>query len=318
MPQMTTGAYIAGTGFFVPPRVVTNEDLSRFVDTSDEWIQSRTGIKARHLIDPEHPMGLIDMAEQAALRALTQSQTEAEDLDMIILASASQDYRLPSGACLLQDRLSAKRACAFDLIAACAGSLHALAVASQFLDGQKYKNILVVGAELMSNAIDWTDRNTCVLFGDAASAAVLKKSPEQNIGFIDFDFYADGSQWQSIWMPHGGKVQMKGQETFKFAVRALSQAVEKILFNHGLQPSDIGQVVAHQANLRIIEAISDRIRIPMERFMINIDRYANTSSASLLLTYDEAMAQGRIQTGDRVLMMAVGAGFVWGVGLYRA
>lgn len=315
---MTTGALIAGTGFFVPPNILTNEDMRRFVDTSDEWIQSRTGIKSRHLVDSENPMSTLDMAEQASLRALAASQTNAEELDMIILASASPDYRLPSGACLLQNRLAAKNACSFDIVAACAGSLHALGIANQFLQSDKYKNILVVGAELMSSAVDWTDRNTCVLFGDAASAAVLKKSVNLEHGFIDFDFYSDGSGWQNIWMPHGGKVQMKGQETFKIAVRVLSQAVAKILEKNGLKPADIKQVVAHQANLRIIEAISDRIEIPLERFMINIDRYANTSSASLLLTYDEAMAQGRIYPGDWVLMMAVGAGFVWGVSLYRA
>ena len=315
---MTTGAHIAGTGFFVPSRIVTNDDLSQLVDTSDEWIQSRTGIQYRHLVDPENPMSMIDMAEQAALRALENSNTNAEELDMIVLASATSDYRLPSGACLLQQRLGAKYACAFDIVAACAGSLHALSIANQYLDGQKYKNILVLGAEMMSGIVDWTDRNTCVLFGDAASAAVLKKSPDPERGFVDFDFYADGSQWESIWMPHGGKVQMKGGETFKFAVRVLTQAVHKILQKNGVEPSDIKQIVAHQANLRIIEAISSRVEIPMDRFMINIDRYANTSSASLLLTYDEAKAQGRIQPGDWVLMMAVGAGFVWGVALYKA
>ncbi|MEI6804899.1 MAG: beta-ketoacyl-ACP synthase III [Myxococcaceae bacterium] len=315
---MKTGAYLAGTGFFVPARIVTNQELSELVDTSDAWITARTGIKTRHLIDPKYPLTTVDMAEQAAIKALEDSQTNAEDLDMIVLASASPDYRLPSGACLLQNRLGAKAACAFDIVAACAGSLHALAIANQFLDGKKYKNILVVGAELMSSAVDWSDRNTCVLFGDAASAAVLKKSKNPEHGFVDFDFYADGSQWQNILMPHGGKVQMKGSETFKFAVRALSAAAQDILEKNNLKPSDIKQVIAHQANLRIIEAISDRILIPMERFMINIDRYANTSSASLLLTYDEAKSQGRIDSGDWVLMMAVGAGFVWGVALYKA
>lgn len=316
--SMTIGAYIAGTGFFVPPRILTNDELSRLVDTSDAWIQSRTGIKSRYLIDPEHPMGTVDMAEQAALKALKHSNTSPEDLDMIIVATASPDHRLPSAACLLQNRLGSNRACAFDIVAACAGSLHALAIANQFLESQKYKNILVVGAELMSSVVDWTDRNTCVLFGDAASAAVLKKSPDSKQGFVDFDFYADGSQWQNIWMPYGGKVQMKGSETFKFAVRVLTQAVHKILEKNGLKASDIKQVIAHQANLRIIEAISNRVEIPMDRFMINIDRYANTSSASLLLTYDEAKSQGRIYSGDWVLMMAVGAGFVWGVALYKA
>lgn len=311
---MTRSAYIAGTGFFVPPLVVSNEDLSRQIDTSDEWIQTRTGIKSRHLVDPKNPITTVDMAEQAALQALENSHTLLAELDMIIMATGTQDYRLPAGACLLQNRLGAHRACAFDISAACAGSLHALAIANQFIDDKKYKNILVVGAELMSSVLDWTDRNTCVLFGDAASAAVLKHGP----GFIDFDLYADGSLWQNIWMPHGGKVQMKGQETFKFAVRALTQAIETLLERNSIDPSKINQVVAHQANLRILESISDRVKIPIERFMVNIDRYANTSSASLLITYHEAMAKNRISPGDLVLMMSIGAGFVWGVALYRA
>lgn len=311
---MTTGACITGTGFFVPSRKVTNEDLSKTVDTSEDWIQTRTGIRSRYLVDPEKPVSLVDMAEEAALRALESSKTRSEEVDMIIMATATQDHRLPSAACLLQYRLGARRACAFDIAAACAGSLHALAIADRFLDGQKYKNILVIGAELLSTVLDWNDRNTCVLFGDAASAAVLK----QGSGFMDFDLCADGSQWENIWMPHGGKILMKGQETFKFAIRVLTQAVEQILAKNNLKPDNIHQVIAHQANLRIIEAVADRIRIPIEKFMINIDRYANTSSASLLLTYHEAMAQNRIHPGDIVLMMSVGAGFVWGVALYRA
>lgn len=314
---MTARSIIAGTGFFVPPRVVNNEELSILVDTSDEWIQARTGIKTRHLVDPKDPMTTVDMAERAARMALEHAQTKPEELDIIVFATVSSDLRLPSCACLLQVRLGAHRAFAFDIAAACAGSLHALAIADRFMDGEKYGKALVIGAELMSSILDWTDRNTCVLFGDAASVAVLVPSDGSPKGFIDFDLCADGTQSENIWMCHGGKVHMKGGETFKFAVRALSGAVMNLLRKHRIAPNDIAYVVAHQANLRILEAVSERIGIGMERFSVNIDRYANTSSASLLLTYHEAWAKGLLKPGDLVLMMAIGAGITWGVGLYR-
>jgi 3-oxoacyl-[acyl-carrier-protein] synthase-3 len=331
--HMVHNAYIVGTGAYAPPRVVTNQEMSQFVDTSDEWIRTRTGIKTRHLIDKEGETTTVDMAEQAAKHALEMSNTSPDELEMIIVATVTPDYRLPSASCLLQLRLGAKNACAFDVVAACAGSLYGLTVANQFIGTKKHKKILLIGAETMSIITNWTDRNTCVLFGDAASAVIIEPSPTPDKGLIDSKVYSDATHWQTIWIPQGGsktpltpqgiadhadRVAMNGRETFKFAVRALPEAAIQILEKNGLKISDVNHVVAHQANLRIIEGVAERLDVPMDKFVINIDRYANTSSASLFTTYDEANRQGRFAPGDLVLMLAIGSGFVWGAGLYRA
>lgn len=326
---MTLRACITGTGAFSPPRVVTNDEMSKIFDTSDEWIQSRTGIKQRHIIDYEGAMTTVDMAEQASIDALKMSGIDADELEMIIVATVTPDYRVPSAACLLQERLGAKNAYAFDVVAACAGSLYGLQIAKQFITTQTHQKILVIGAETLSVLANWNDRNTAVLFGDAGAAAVVEPSDS---GFIDVKLYSDGTQWQNIWVPQGGsksppshemidnrgdRIIMNGRETYKFAVRALTEAAIDILTKNKLDISQISHVVAHQANLRIIEAVAERLKIPMDKFVINIDRYANTSSASLLTTFNEGKRTGRFSNGDHILMLAIGAGFVWGTGLYR-
>ncbi len=330
---MTFSAIISGTGVFTPSNIVSNEEISKHVETSDEWILSRTGIKSRHLIEKQGETTTVDMSQKAAESALKMANVQATELDMIIVGTVTPDYRLPSAACLLQHRLGAKKACAFDVIAACAGSLYGLSIANQFIASRKYQKILVVGAETMSTILNWTDRNTCVLFGDAASAAILEPCPDSQKGFIDFQLYSDGSHWQDIWIPHGGsknpvdadtfekkldRVSMNGRETFKFAVRALTDAALKILKSNDISIDQVNHIVAHQANLRIIEAVAKRLGISLDRFIINIDRFANTSSASLLLTFDEGKRLGRFKDNDLILMLAIGSGFAWGASLYRA
>jgi 3-oxoacyl-[acyl-carrier-protein] synthase III len=324
---------ISGSGTFTPPNTVTNAQLCEHVETSDEWIVSRTGIQSRQLIVKEGEMTTVDMAEKAALAALEMANTTAEELDMIIVGTVTPDYRLPSAACLLQNRLAAKHACAFDVIAACAGSLYGLSIANQFIANGKHQHVLVIGVESMSTILNWSDRNTCVLFGDAASAAILEPCNNSKKGFIDFQLYSDGSHWQDIWIPQGGskkpvsadtfldkgdRVLMNGRETFKFAIRALTHAALKILETHNISIDQVNHIVAHQANLRILEAVSERLRISLDRFIINIDRFANTSSASLLLTFDEGKRLGRFKNNELILMLAIGAGFTWGASLYRA
>ncbi len=329
---MTLSVIISGSGAFTPPNTVTNAQLCERVDTSDEWIVSRTGIKSRQLIAKEGEITTVDMAEKAAQAALRMANTTAAELDMIIVGTVTPDYRLPSAACLLQNRLAAKHACAFDVVAACAGSLFGLSIASQFICNGKYQKILVVGAEALSTITNWSDRNTCVLFGDAASAVILEASNEPQKGFIDFQLYSDGSHWQDIWIPQGGsknpvsadtfetkgdRLIMNGRETFKFAVRALTSAALKILESHHISLEKVHHIVAHQANLRIIEAVAERLGISLDRFIINIDRFANTSSASLLMTFDEGKRLGRFKDNDLILMLSIGSGFAWGASLYR-
>lgn len=322
---------ITGTGSYLPKKIVTNDELTQTLDTSDEWISSRTGIRQRHCADFRQEETCSAMATMAARNALEMANLKPSDLDLIITATVTADYRLPSAACLVQEALGAENVPAFDLSAACAGSLYALSIADSFIRSKTYKNILVIASEALSSAVDWQDRNTAVLFGDGASAAVLS-AHEGERGFIDFDLYADGRQKQVIWIPAGGsktpidetalknradKIAMNGRETFKFAVRAMCDAVEKILIENNLDASKVKFAVPHQANLRIIEAIAKRLDLPMERFLINLDKCANTSAASLLLAYDQSLRANLFQKDDLVLMLAIGAGFVWGASLYR-
>ncbi len=322
---------IAGTGSYLPQKIITNDDLSKTLDTSDEWINTRTGIRRRHMADATGTETCAYMGIEAARKALAMANIKATDLDLIISATITPDYRLPSNGCLIQAALGAKNVPAFDLAAACSGSIYGLSVADSFIRSGTYRNILVVTAEVMSSIFDANDRNTAVLFGDGASAAVLTATDA--MGFIDFDLYADGEAQKIIYIPDGGshrpvtkdsfdtrqdKLVMNGRETFKFAVRAVCEAVEKILADNNIASSDITFVVPHQANLRIIEAIAKRVDVSLDRFLINLDRCANTSAASLMLAYDEANREGKIKNGDIILMLAIGAGFVWGASLYRA
>lgn len=322
---------ISGTGSYLPKKVVTNDDLAKILDTSDEWISTRTGIRQRHVADYRGEESCSMMGLKAAKLALDMANLNACDLDLIITATSTPDYRLPTVSCMIQEELAAANVPAFDISAACGGSIYGLSIADNFIRSGTYKNVLLVTSEAMTSILDWQDRNTAVLFGDGASAAVLSANKMSDAGFIDLDIYADGRLKQIIWIPDSGsmspidpssavrkdKVVMNGRETFKFAVRALCDAVETILSDNHLSVDDIKFAVPHQANLRIIDAISKRLDLPMDRFLINLDRCANTSAASLLLAYDEANRKHQFQNGDLVLMLAIGAGFVWGAGIYR-
>jgi 3-oxoacyl-[acyl-carrier-protein] synthase III len=323
---------IIGTGSYLPKKVVTNDDLAEVLDTSDEWISTRTGIRQRQIADFRNEETCSFMAFKAAERALEMAKIDAKDLDLIITATVTPDFRLPTVSCLIQERLEAPNVPAFDLQAACSGSLYALSIADSFIKNGTYKNILVVASEVMSSIVDMSDRNTAVLFGDGASAAVLSATDSKDRGFIDFDLYADGRLKEIICIPAGGskyptdesalrdkkdKVVMNGRETFKFAVRAVCDSVEKILADNKIDIKDVSFVVPHQANLRIIEAIAKRLDLSMDNFLINLDRCANTSAASLLMVYDEKNRKNEFKSGDIILMLAIGAGFVWGAAIYR-
>ena len=332
-PSSALRSRITGTGAWAPPRVVTNEDLGKLVDTNDEWIVKRTGIKTRHLIAFEGEYTTADMGEKAAQQALAAAGVDALELDLIIVGTVTPDLRCPSCAVIVQDRLGAKNAAAFDVSAACAGSMFALSVADKFIRCGAAKKILVIGGETLSTITNWPDRNTCVLFGDAAGAFVLEAGPAEGPGLLATSLYSDGKTWDYIYIPAGGskkpatvddvatrqdRLVMNGREVYKFAVRALVEASKVILEKNGFTIKDVNLVVAHQANLRIIEAIGERLDVPLSQFVINIDRYGNTSSASAFVTFDEARRDGRMKTGDLVLMLAIGAGMCWSAALYRA
>ena len=323
-------AHILGTGSYVPDRVMTNSDLTKLVETSDEWIVDRTGIRERHIAADNEVTS--DLAFKAALRALEMAQTRPEDLDAIIVGTVTPDMPMPACAAFLQHKLGAKKAFAFDLSAACAGSIFGLQVASQFIMTGAAKRVLVVGVELLSRILDWSDRNTCVLFGDAAGAMVVGPSPDPERGILSIHLHTDGSQTQILAIKGGGslhptsaetvaqklhKVSMNGKEVFKVAVRSLTDVMREALAANALTPPQIDHVAAHQANIRILESVLDRLEIPLSKAWINIHKYGNTSSASLPMTLDEANRGGRLQPGQHVAMMAIGAGMSWGGGVIR-
>lgn len=324
-------AQIVGTGHYAPARVLTNHDLEKMVDTSDAWIVERTGIKQRHLAAEGEASS--DMAAEAAKRALERANLQAKDLDLIIVATVTPDMQLPSTAVFVQQKIGARPDCpAFDISAACAGFIYGMSVADRFIASGGAKHVLVVGVELLSRVIDWHDRTTCVLFGDGAGAAVLSVSDGAGRGLLSTHIYADGTQANSLSIPAGGSrtpashasldaglhfVHMNGQEVFKYAVRALSSASLTALSSNGYSAADIHWVVPHQANLRIIDAVSKRVGIGLERFVLNIERFGNTSSASIPIALDEAIRAGTIREGDDILMCALGGGFAWGSALWR-
>lgn len=330
MGRVVIRAQIIGTGSYVPEKVMTNQDLMKLVETSDEWIVERTGIKARH-VAADHEV-TSDMALKACIRALEMARTRPEEVDGIILGTISPDMPMPACAAFLQHKLGAKKAFAFDVSAACAGSLFALSVGAQYIQSGLMKRVLVVGAELLTRVTNWTDRNTCVLFGDAAGAMVLAPSDDPNRGILSTHLHTDGSQTDILCIPGGGtqtpttqavldqhltKIAMKGREVYKFAVRSLTEATSEALAFNKLAPEQVTHVVAHQANLRILEAVLERLSIPLARAWINIDRYGNTSSASLPMTLDELNRAGKLKAGDTLAMMAIGAGMSWGSAVVR-
>ncbi len=323
-------AIITGTGFDVPARVMTNADIEKIVDTSDEWIVTRTGMKERRIAEPEEAAS--DFALEAARKALADAKTTPEEIDFIIVATVTGDTLFPSTSCILQDRLGAKNAAAMDVSAGCSGFIYALTTARQFIATGTYKTILVVGVEVLSKIIDWTDRGTCVLLGDGAGAAVVKAAPESNRGIVAGLLGADGSRGPDLWQPAGGSripatvesvkqrlhyLKMNGNAIFKVAVRSMARMVSQLIKNAHLTADDIKLIIPHQANLRIIEAMARLIHFPMDRVFVNIQKYANTSSATTIIALDEARKTGRIVPGDLVILVAFGAGLTWGGVLIR-
>ena len=321
-------ARIAGTGSYVPERVLTNRDLERMVATSDAWIVDRTGIRERRIAAPGEACS--DLGVRAAEVALQAAGVDAAELDLILVATCTGDAPLPSTACIIQHRLGAVRAAACDLGAACCGFVYALAVGDAYVK-TGFRHVLVVGAEVMSMIIDWTDRNTCVLFGDGAGAVVLT-AEEGERGILSSHLHSDGSLWELICVPGGGSrippsekmladglqnMKMKGNETFKVAVKTLEDSAREALSANNLSMEDLDLYVPHQANARIISAVAARLGLPMEKVVLNMDRYGNTSAASIPLALDEAVRAGRVGEGSLVMMAAFGSGLTWASSLVR-
>jgi 3-oxoacyl-[acyl-carrier-protein] synthase-3 len=320
---------ITGTGSYTPEHVLTNLDLEKKVDTSDEWITERTGIRERRIAGDSETTS--DLCLEASRRALHAADVKPADIDLIIVATMSGDMPMPSTAALLQKKLHARNAAAFDLNAACSGFLFGLATADNFIRAGMYKKILLVGAEMMSKFIDWQDRSTCVLFGDGAGAVVLESAKGAR-GILSTHLFTDGSMWDFICLPGGGSqhppslktmkdklhfVKMKGNETFRVAVRALEKLVIDTLKENKIKPSELAMLIPHQANLRIIKATAERLNLPMNRVAVNLDRYGNTSSASIPIALDEVVREGRIKKDDYILLEAFGAGLTWASALIK-
>jgi 3-oxoacyl-[acyl-carrier-protein] synthase-3 len=313
---------IIGTGGYLPAKVLTNRDLEAKVDTTDEWIYTRTGIRQRHIAADQEKTS--DLALEASRRALEAAGVAAADLDLIVVSTTTPDMVFPSTACILQSKLGKRNCPAFDVQAVCSGFIYGLSTADQFMRSGNYRHALVVGAEIYSRILDWEDRATCVLFGDGAGAVVLRR--DRAPGIVSSHLHADGSYADALSVPGtvcGGKVtgrpllQMDGAGVFKFAVRALDEIVEETLAANGLQKSDIDWLVPHQANIRIIQASARKLGLSMEKVVVTVDRHANTSAASIPLALDEAVRDGRIRSGQHVLLEAVGGGFTWGSVLIR-
>ena len=322
-------AKISGVAGFVPPRVMTNDDLSKFVETNDEWIRTRTGIRERHVVDKGTATS--DMATEAAKCVLKQTKTDAADIDLIVVASVTPDMFFPATACLVQDRIGASKAWGFDLSAACSGFAYALTVGAQFVGAGSHKKALVIGSDTMTSILNYQDRATCVLFGDGAGAALIEPAGE-NEGILDFEHDVDGSGGQFLFMPGGGSlnpstvetaekkmhyVHQEGSQVFKYAVRRMADLAVHLVQRNGFTSDDVALVVPHQANLRIIKAMQERLGVADSRVMVNIDRYGNTTAATIPLGLRDAVAEGRLKKGDLVLILTVGAGYTTGGILMR-
>ncbi|HAG06676.1 MAG TPA: 3-oxoacyl-ACP synthase [Peptococcaceae bacterium] len=329
MPEGCRCAGIAGLGIYVPERVLTNQDLEKMVDTSDAWIRERTGIRERRIAAPEEATS--DLAAAAARAALADAGITAGEVDLIIVATATPDTLFPATACLVQEKLGADRAGAFDLLAGCSGFIYALACGAQFIAGGAADTVLVVGAETLSRIVNWEDRNTCVLFGDGAGAAVLRPAPREK-GILATLLGSDGSGGTLLQLPAGGSrlpasqrtvqenlhyIQMNGREIFKFAVRVMGDAALEVVRKAGLSPEQIDLFIPHQANIRIIDAAARRLGVPMEKVVVNVDRYGNTSAASVPLALADARDAGRLCRGANIVMVAFGAGLTWAAAAVR-
>ncbi|MGB9721281.1 MAG: beta-ketoacyl-ACP synthase III [bacterium] len=316
-------AYIAGIGIHYPEKILTNFDFEKMVETSDEWIRTRSGIKERHIADEKTATS--DLATIAAKRAIENAGIKPEDIDAIILGTATPDMLFPSTACIVQSKIGAREIMAFDISAGCSGFLYGLGIADSMIRNG-YDNILVIGAETLSKITDYKDRSTCVLFGDGAGAVIIRKNNDQTRGIISSYFASEGADWKLLHQPAGGSripaseksvkerlhyIKMEGNEVFKLAVRAMIEAAIKTLEKANLSSKDVALLIPHQANMRIIEATAKRLDIPMDKVYVNLDRYGNTSAASIPIALAEALQNGKIKQGDYVLLVAFGAGFTW-------
>jgi 3-oxoacyl-[acyl-carrier-protein] synthase-3 len=314
---------IIGTGSYVPEKILTNAELSRMVDTSDEWITTRTGIKERRVAAKDEHTS--DLAAKAALKAIEQARIKPTEIDLILVATATPDMLFPATACFVQKKIGATNAACLDISAACAGFLFGVEIAQQFITSHTHDTVLVIGADKLTSITNWSDRNTCVLFGDGAGAAILRHRGSTH-GVISTHIGSDGEYTDILFMPGGGSrcpitkenahlnlatIHMTGKEVYKQAVIAMLNAAKKALELAGLTIDDIACVIPHQANLRIIEAIADRLKIPIEKFYVNLDKYGNTSAAAVAIALDEANRSGRIKKGDYVLMVVFGGGLTW-------
>jgi len=323
-------AKISALATYVPPRILSNSDLEKMVETSDEWITSRTGVRERHIVDKGTATS--DLAVAAAQKALAERGLTPNDVEAIVVGTVTPDMLFPSTACVVQHKLGAKGAWGFDLSAACSAFVYALQTGAQFIATGAHKKVLVIGADVMSSIIDYTDRATCVIFGDGAGAVLLEPAEDDSVGLIDFMHEIDGSGGCALYMPGGGSlhpsthetvekkmhyVHQDGQAVFKYAVRKMADLCEKILRRNGIKGSDIDAFIPHQANRRIITATADRLNLKPESVIINIDRYGNTTAATIPLAMETAREEGKLEKGSLVLLASVGAGFTTGVTLLR-
>lgn len=326
---MSRGIGIIGTGSFLPEKILTNHDLEKIVDTSDEWISTRTGIKERRIVDTDKASS--DMAIEASKKALKDANLTPEDVELVIVATMTSDMITPSTACIVQDKLGCKNAAAFDISAACSGFLYGLSVAYGLIKSGVYKNILLVATESMSRILDWEDRGTCILFGDGAGATVISEVPEGK-GLLEIDLGADGSGADLLLIPSGGSrcpstnetienrkqyLKMEGSEVFKFAVRKIDETCKNIMKQSGLEPEDIDLFIPHQANTRIIDSAVKKLKIPKEKTFINLNKYGNMSAASIPVALDEALKEGKIKDGNNIMLVGFGGGLTWGSAILK-
>lgn len=320
---------IISTGSYLPEKVLSNSEMEKMLDTSDEWITERTGIKERRIADSTQAAS--DLACEASKIALKRAGLRPEDIDLIIVATITGDMPFPSTACFLQDKLGAINAAGFDISAACSGFLYSLYIADSFIKSGMHRRILVAGTEVLSKITDWDDRTTCVLFGDGAGAVIVEPADDDS-GILSIHINSDGKMWDLIHVPGGGSrnpasqssieqrlhyIKMKGNETFKVAVRTLEDIALKTLQENNIDPSGLSLLIPHQANLRIIQATADRLKVPIDKVIINLDKYGNTSAASIPIALDEALQSGRIKEGDYILLEAFGGGLTWASALIK-